>query len=78
MGETPSAVLLPLFKLLEVILESIPVFYGTNSKVNYCVVCEEPDLGETCILGEVIDEKEDEDRSKDRPLGNTTGDWHSF
>ena len=71
-------VLHPLFKLLEVILECITVFYGTNSKVNYCVICEEPDLGGTCILREGIDEKEKEDRSVDRPLGNTTGDWYSL
>ena len=73
-------VLLPLFKLLEVILEPkyiIAVIYGTNGVVNYCVICEEPDLGETCIF-EVIDEQEEEDRSENRPLRNTIGDWHSF
>ena len=37
-------VLLPLFKLLKVLTESIAVIYGTNGEVNCCVICEEQDL----------------------------------
>ena len=31
-----------------------------------------------CVLGEVINEQKDEDRSEDQTLGDATGDWHSL